>query len=147
MKKTILILFFLIGLTSYSQEVKDEVNSENSIIKCKVSKDYHDENKIVFEESVSYDSNNMTINNAEKLILDKNTNEITVFGLKKINIDTIIKIQSAEKLIFDKNTNKITVFGLRKFNIDAIIKIQNDEKSRKNGLLEYTLGEKIAYLR
>jgi len=106
----------LIGLISYSQGKVENFNSDEPKFKFKVATEYHNDNVIIFEESVSFNSNTIAINDADKII-------------------------------FDRNTNKIIVFGLKKFKIDGVIKIENDKSSQKKGILEYTIGEKIAYLR
>jgi lipopolysaccharide assembly outer membrane protein LptD (OstA) len=97
MKNCILLIGVLFGLSSFAQE--KTVENKPSFT-CDIVKFDSEKNTMEFNRNVSFKSDIIEIENADKIVMNKNTNEIIVIGLKDFTIDGAVQIKDkAEKKI------------------------------------------------
>jgi lipopolysaccharide assembly outer membrane protein LptD (OstA) len=99
MKKLFLAIALMIGLNSFAQD-KTEIKIDKPEFKCDVVKFDKETNTIEFSGNVSFKTDIIELENADKILLNKETNEIIVSGLAEFTIDGAIQIsEKAEKKI------------------------------------------------
>lgn len=100
MKNWILLIGLLIGVNSFAQEKNVENLKNQPSFSCDIIKFDSENNKMEFQGNVNFKSEIIELKNADKIVLNKNTNEIIVTGLKEFTIDGAIQIKDkAEKKI------------------------------------------------
>jgi len=99
MKNLFLAIALIIGLNSFAQD-KTEINIDKPEIKCNLVKFNSETNTTEFSGNVSFKTDIIELKNAEKILLNNETNEITVSGLAEFTIDGAIQIsEKMEKKI------------------------------------------------
>lgn len=93
MRNWILLLGLLIGLNSFAQE-KNAVNiNEEPSYSCKVINYDSENNTLELLGNVNFKSDIIALDNADKIVMNKSTNEIIVTGLKKFTIDGSVQVK------------------------------------------------------
>ena len=99
MKNLFLAIALIIGLNSFAQD-KTEIKDDKTEFKCDVVKFDKETNTIELLGNVSFKTDIIELENADKILLNKETNEIIVSGLAEFTIDGAIQIsEKAEKKI------------------------------------------------
>ena len=100
MRYLMLLIGLLIGLNSFAQEKKEKTTENEPYFSCDIVKFNSEKNTMEFQGNVYFKSEIIELENADKITLNKNTNEIIVAGLKEFTIDGAIQIKDkAEKKI------------------------------------------------
>ena len=100
MKNWTLLIGLLIGVNSFAQEKNAENVKNEPSFKCDIVKFDSENNTMEFQGNVNFKSEIIELKNADKIVLNKNTNEIIVTGLGEFTIDGAIQIKDkAEKKI------------------------------------------------
>jgi len=99
MKNLFLAVALMIGLNAFAQD-STEINVDKPEFKCDVIKFDKETNTIELLGNVSFKTDIIELENADKILLNNETNEIIVSGLTEFTIDGTIQIsQKAEKKI------------------------------------------------
>lgn len=97
MKNLFLAIALMIGLDSFAQD-KTEIKDDKPEFKCDLVKFDKETNTIELLGNVSFKTDIIELENADKILLNKETNEIIVSGLAEFTIDGAIQIsEKAEK--------------------------------------------------
>jgi lipopolysaccharide assembly outer membrane protein LptD (OstA) len=91
MKNLFLAIALMIGLNSFAQD-KTEIKDDKPEFKCDVVKFDKETNTIELLGNVSFKTDIIELEKADKIILNKETNEIIVSGLAEFTIDGAIQI-------------------------------------------------------
>lgn len=96
MKNFLIVAVLFSASNSFSQEVKEKIDIKE--IRCDSVN--FDSTSQLFEYvgDVSFKTDIVEFNNAEKVIHDKKTNEITVYGLSEFCIDGAIQMSKESKM-------------------------------------------------
>ena len=84
MKNWILLLGLLIGVNSFAQEKKIDKINERPLISADTLKFEAKTNTMEFQGNVSFKTDIIELENADKIVMNKTTNEIIVTGLRDI---------------------------------------------------------------
>ena len=91
MKNLFLAIALMIGLNSFAQD-KTEIKDDKPEFKCDVVKFDKETNTIELLGNVSFKTDIIELEKVDKIILNKETNEIIVSGLAEFTIDGAIQI-------------------------------------------------------
>ncbi|MCC4211225.1 hypothetical protein [Leeuwenhoekiella parthenopeia] len=98
MKNILLTFGLLIGFYSFGQKNEYIVSDkEEPSFSSETAKYDPENNTIEFRGNVNFQSEIIQLENADKILLNKNTNEIVVTGLKDFTIDGAIQIKGEAK--------------------------------------------------
>jgi lipopolysaccharide assembly outer membrane protein LptD (OstA) len=123
--KKIITLLMLVGLTSLTHATFAQQKSDEYIISS---------DKIIFDKEPQFECKQIAYNDKTKIMTLQNV------SLKTDKFEFI----NAGKVVYNENTKKLTIYNCKGFTIDGKVVIQTDKK-RKN-VVEYTIGEDVAYL-
>ncbi len=99
MKNLFIAIALIIGLNSFAQDTT-EINLDKPGFKCDIMKFNSETNTMEFSGNVSFKTDIIELKNADKILLNNNTNEIIVSGLSEFTIDGAIQVsEKAEKKI------------------------------------------------
>jgi len=93
MKNWILLIGVLIGVNSFAQEENVENVTNEPSFSCDIVKIDSDNDTMEFQGNVNFKSEIIEIENADKIVLNKTTNEIIVTGFREFTIDGAIQIK------------------------------------------------------
>jgi hypothetical protein len=100
MKKIIFLFVLFISFNSFGQENDIEKKVNEPEFKCDVIKISSDKNILEFNGNVSFKTDIIELENAEKIVFNQFTKELIVTGLNDFSIDGAIEIKdNAEKKI------------------------------------------------
>ncbi len=100
MKNLIFILGLLLSFSSFAQETDIKGEKNDLKFECDVVIYSSDKNMFEFNGKVSFKTDIIEIENADKIVFNQITKELTVTGLKDFTIDGAIQIKDkAEKKI------------------------------------------------
>ncbi|SHI30304.1 hypothetical protein SAMN04488096_1016 [Mesonia phycicola] len=105
MKNWILLIGLLIGVNSFAQDKSIENEKNEPSFKCDIVKFDSKKNTMEFQGNVNFKSDIIELKNADKIVLNNNTNEIIVTGLGEFTIDGAIQIKDKA----EKNILKYTI--------------------------------------
>jgi len=97
MKKLLISIILTLSFNSFAQE-KVELSNEKPTFECNSLKHNPDKNTIELIGNVCFKTNIIEFENADKIVWNRETNEIVVTGLKEFTIDG--------KIQFSKNREK-----------------------------------------
>ena len=99
MKNLFIAIALIIGLNSFGQQ-KTKTEIKKTKFKCDLIKFDSEQNTLELTGNVSFKTEIIELENAEKIVFNKSTNEIIVSGLKDFSIDGAIQItDKADKKI------------------------------------------------
>ena len=100
MKKLFFLFVFFISFNSFAQENDIDKKANEPEFKCDVIKISSDKNTLEFNGNVSFKTDIIELENAEKIVFNQTTKELIVTGLNDFTIDGAIQIKDkAEKKI------------------------------------------------
>jgi lipopolysaccharide assembly outer membrane protein LptD (OstA) len=110
MKNLFLAIALMIGLNSFAQD-KTEIKDDKPEFKCDVVKFDKETNTIELLGNVSFKTDIIELEKADKIILNKETNEIIVSGLAEFTIDGAIQIsEKSDKKIMRYKIGERTAY-------------------------------------
>lgn len=98
MKQILIALFLIIGIHAHAQEgTQSELQNTEPIFTCDLVKISDDTETLEFIGNVSFTTDIITLKDAEKVVLNKNTNELTITGTGDFTIDGAIQVANQGK--------------------------------------------------
>jgi lipopolysaccharide assembly outer membrane protein LptD (OstA) len=109
MKKLIFAFVLLLSFSSFSQEAKIEKKSNEPEFKSDLIKINTEQNTLEFTGNVSFKTEIIELENAEKIVYNQSTKELIVTGLNDFTIDGAIQIKdkASKKILRYKIGEKI----------------------------------------